>query len=42
MLDWPDNPADLTPIEEVWNVMTKKSVKLPYNKKNALEHYILE
>ena len=33
MFDWPGNSADLTPIEEVWNIMKKKSVKLPNNKK---------
>ena len=34
MFDWPGNSADLTPIEEVWNIMKKKSVKLPNNKKS--------
>ena len=24
MFDWPGNSADLTPIEEVWNIMKKK------------------
>ena len=33
MFDWPGNSADLTPIEEVWYIMKKKSVKLPNNKK---------
>ena len=37
VFDWPDNSADLTPIEEVWNIMNKKSVKLPNNNKMALE-----
>ena len=37
MLDWPGNSADLTPIEEVWNIMKKKYVTLPNNKKKALE-----
>ena len=37
MFDWPGNSADLTPIEEVWSIMKKKSVKLPYNEKKALE-----
>ena len=37
MFDWPGNSADLTPIEEEWNFMEKKSVKLPNNKKKALE-----
>ena len=30
MFDWPGN-TDLTPIEEVWNIMKNKSVKLPKN-----------
>ena len=25
VFDWPGNSADLTPIEEVWNIMKKKS-----------------
>ena len=29
MLDWPGNSADLMPIEEVWNIIEKESVKLP-------------
>ena len=33
VFDRPGNSADLTPIEEVWNIMKKKSVKLPNNKK---------
>ena len=37
MFDWPGNSADLTPIEEVWNNTKKKYVKLPNNKKKALE-----
>ena len=24
MFDWPGNSADLTPIEEIWNIMKKK------------------
>ena len=32
MFDWPGNSADLTPIEEVWNIMKKKYFKLS-NKK---------
>ena len=35
MFDWPGNSADLTPIEELWNIMKKKSVKLPNNKKKS-------
>ena len=31
VFDWPGNSADLTLIEEVWNIMKKKSVKLPNN-----------
>ena len=34
---WPGNSADLIPIEEVWNIIKKKSGKLPNNKKKALE-----
>ena len=37
MFAWPGNSAELTPIEEVWNIMKMKSVKLPNNKKKALE-----
>ena len=37
MFDWPGNSADLTPIEEVWNIMKKKYFKLPNNKIKALE-----
>ena len=33
VFDWPGNSADLTPIEEVWNIMKKKSGKLPKKKK---------
>ena len=33
MFDWPGNSADLTPIEEVWNIMIKKYFKLSNNKK---------
>ena len=32
VFDWLGNSADLTPIEEVWNIMKKKSGKLPNNK----------
>ena len=37
VFDWSGNSADLhvTPIEEVWNIMKKKSVKLPNNKKKS-------
>ena len=35
MFDWPGKSADSTPIEEVWNIMEKKSVKLPSNKKKS-------
>ena len=34
MFDWPRTSADLTPIEDI---MKKKFVKLPNNKKRALE-----
>ena len=37
VFDCPGNSAYLTPIEEVWNIMQKISVKLPNNKKKALE-----
>ena len=37
MIDWPGNSSDLIPIEEVWNIMKKKSGKPPNNKKKALE-----
>ena len=37
VFDWPGNSADLTPIGEVWNIMKKKSGKLPNIKKTALE-----
>ena len=33
MFDSPGYSADLTPIEAVWNIMKKKSVTLPNNKK---------
>ena len=33
MFDSPSNSVDLTPIEEVWKIMKKKSVMLPNNKK---------
>ena len=33
MFDWPGNSTDLTLTEDVWNIMKKKSVKLPNNKK---------
>ena len=39
MFDWPGNSADLTPNEEVWNIMKKKSGKLSNNKINALESH---
>ena len=37
MFDWPGtcNSADLTPIEEVWNIMKKKYFKLSNNKKKS-------
>ena len=37
MFDRPGNSADLTAIEEVWNIMKKKSVKLHNKKKKTLE-----
>ena len=37
VFDCQGNSADLTPIEEIWNIMKKKSGKLPNNKKNSLE-----
>ena len=37
MFDLLGNSADLTPIEEVWNITKKKSGKLPNNKKKTLE-----
>ena len=37
VFDWLGNSADLIPIEEVWNIMKKKSGKLPNNKKKTLE-----
>ena len=40
MFDWPGNSAELTPIEEVWNIMKKKPGKLPNNKKIALEYHL--
>ena len=36
MFDWPGNSADLTPIEEVWNIMKKQSVKRPNKKEKKL------
>ena len=36
MFDWPGNSADLTPVEEVFNIMKKKSVKLPTIRKTYL------
>ena len=33
---WPGNSVDLIPIEEVWNIMKRKSGKLPNNKKKKL------
>ena len=35
VFDWPGNSADLTPIEEVWNSMQKRSGKLANNKKQV-------
>ena len=36
VFDWPGNSADLTSIEEAWNIMKKISVvKLPNNKKKS-------
>ena len=32
---WPGISANLTPIEEVWNIMKKTSVKLHNDKKKA-------
>ena len=32
MFDWPGNSTDLTPIEEVWNIMKKRYFKLSNNK----------
>ena len=37
MFDWLGNSAELSPIEEVWNILKKKYVKLPNNKNKALE-----
>ena len=39
MFEWPGNSADLTPIEEVWNIMKKKFGKLSNNKITALESH---
>ena len=36
VFDSPGSSADLTPIKATWNIMKKKSVTLPNNKKNAL------
>ena len=36
VFDWPCISADLTPIEKVWNILKKKSGKLPNNKKKKL------
>ena len=33
MFDWPGNSANLTPIEDIWNIMKTKYFKLPNNKK---------
>ena len=38
VFEWPGNSADLTPIEAVWNIMVKKSCKLP--NKNRPWNYI--
>ena len=35
MFDWPGNSIDLTPIEEVWNIMKKKYSKLINNTKKS-------
>ena len=35
MFDWPGNSIDLTPIEEVWNIMKKKYSKLSNNTKKS-------
>ena len=41
VFDWPGNSADLTLIKEIWNLMKKKSVKLPNNKKKiGLEYHL--
>ena len=40
MFDWPSNSANLTPIEEIWNIMKKKYFKLPNNKKKGLGHHL--
>ena len=40
MFDWPGNSADLTPIEEVWYIMKKKSVKLPSNKRSFKINFV--
>ena len=37
VFDSPSNSVDLTPIEDVWNIMKKKYVMLPNYKKKALE-----
>ena len=35
MSDWPGNLVDLTPIQEVWNIMKKKSDNLQNNKNKS-------
>ena len=40
VFDSPGNSADLTQIEEVWNIMKKKSGNLPNNMKEALEYHL--
>ena len=37
VFDWTGNSADFIPIEKVWNIMKRKSGKLPNNKEKAFE-----
>ena len=37
VFEWLGNSANLTPIEEVWNIMKKKYANLKNNKKKAFE-----